>query len=89
MSKQQASLFVAYKGQLTLYKLLSKMKRISNKRHSLYIKSALIIFFTQIEPGIVQHNIKPSFIFQYFVFLLEMSSGNISINYMYISKMGK
>lgn len=79
MLKQQASLFVAYKGQLTFYKSLSKKKNQSNQ-HSVYIKSALIIIFTQSCIQVMINMIKPSFMFP--VLFFKISSGNISIPHM-------
>ena len=78
MLKQQASLFVAYKGQLTFYKSLSKKKNQSNQ-HSVYIKSALIIIFTQSCIQVMINVIKPSFMFP--VLFFKISSDNISIHH--------
>lgn len=82
MLKQQASLFVAYKGQLTFYKSLSKNQ---SNQHSVYIKSALIIFFTQSCIQVMMNMIKPSFMFP--VLFFKISSDNISIHH--ILKMKK
>lgn len=73
MLKQQASLFAAYKGQLTFYKSLPKNQ---SNQHSVYIKSALIIIFTQ---SCIQVMVKPSFMFP--VLFFKISSDNISIHH--------
>lgn len=80
MLKQQASLFVAYKGQLTFYKSLSKKKKNQSNQHSVYIKSALIIIFTQSCIQVMINVIKPSFMFP--VLFFKISSDNISIHHM-------
>lgn len=49
MHKQQASLFVAYKGQLFT-------DHCQKKQHSVHIKSALIINFTQLYPSNDKHD---------------------------------
>lgn len=53
MHKQQASLFVAYKGQLFTNHC---HKKNQSNQHSVHIKSALIINFTQPYPGNAEHD---------------------------------
>lgn len=66
MHKQQASLFVAYKGQLFFTNHCQKKNQ--NNQHSVHIKSALIINFTQSCIPAMISMIKPSFMFSSIVF---------------------
>lgn len=61
MHKQQASSFVAYKVQ-HFYESLSE-KKIQINQHSVHVKSALIINFTQSWFQEMLNMIKPSFMF--------------------------
>lgn len=69
MLKQQASLFVAYK--LTFLQIIvQKKKNNQSNQHSVYIKSALIIIFTQSR---TQVTIKPSFMFPVLFFFFKIT----------------
>lgn len=75
MHKQQASLFVAYKGQLFTNHC---QKKNQNNQHSVHIKSALIINFTQSRIQVMLSMIKPSFMIPVLCFFLfKISSASI------------